>query len=56
MLFRAGSHRAKALRVGVICVKNGLWLVIPIPAAGKSTKGGRMTPAKGNFAQVCACG
>jgi hypothetical protein len=26
--------------------KNGFWLAIPTPAAGKSTKGGRITPAE----------
>lgn len=26
--------------------KNGLWLVIPTPAAGKSTRGGRITPGE----------
>ncbi|MDP1669529.1 DUF6441 family protein [Phaeovulum sp.] len=26
--------------------KNGLWLAIPTPAAGKSTRGGRITPAE----------
>jgi hypothetical protein len=26
--------------------KNGFWLAIPLPAAGKSTRGGRITPGK----------
>ena len=26
--------------------KNGLWLAIPTPAAGKSTRGGRITPGE----------
>jgi len=26
--------------------KNGFWLAIPAPAAGKSTRGGRITPGE----------
>ena len=36
--------------------KSGFWLAIPTPAAGKSRRGGRITPANGNAAPACACG
>ncbi|WP_372838684.1 DUF6441 family protein [Phaeovulum sp.] len=37
-----GAHNAGPL----IRSKNGFWLVIPTPAAGKSTRGGRITPGE----------
>lgn len=37
--------------------RNGFWLAIPTPAAGKSTRGGpRSPPANGSAARGCACG
>lgn len=36
-----GAHEKGALIRG----RNGLWLAIPLPAAGKGTGGGRITPA-----------
>ena len=36
--------------------KNGFWLAIPTPAAGKSSRGGGASgPANGNGALGCAC-
>ena len=35
--------------------KNGFWLAIPTPTAGKSPRGGRITPANGNAGPACAC-
>jgi hypothetical protein len=36
--------------------KNGFWLAIPTPAAGKSLRGGRIPRANGSAAPACACG
>jgi hypothetical protein len=36
--------------------KNGFWLAIPTPAAGKSTRAAGSPPANGNAAPACACG
>lgn len=35
--------------------RNGFWLAIPTPATGKSTRGGRITPANGSVARGCGC-
>ncbi len=37
-----GAHGTGPL----ICSKNGFWLVIPTPAAGKSLRGGQITPGE----------
>ena len=37
-----GAHEKGALIRG----RNGLWLAIPLPAAGKAARGGRITPAE----------
>ena len=36
--------------------KNGFWLAVPLPAAGKSLRGGRIPPANGSGDAGCACG
>ena len=36
--------------------KDGFWLAIPTPAAGKSTRAAGSPPANGNAAPACACG
>ena len=37
-----GAHDTRPL----IRSKNGFWLTIPLPAAGKSLRGGRITPGE----------
>ena len=47
-----GAHDAGPL----IRAKNGLWLAIPTPAAGKALGGRRITPAAGSGGPGCGCG
>jgi hypothetical protein len=47
-----GAHVAGPL----IRSRNGYWLAIPTPAAGKTSRGGRITPGNGSVARGCGCG
>ena len=47
-----GAHDAGPL----IRSKNGFWLAIPTPAAGKALGGRRITPAAGSGRPGCGCG
>ncbi len=46
-----GAHDEGAL----IRSRNGFWLAIPTPAAGKSTRGGRISRASGSAGVDCGC-
>ena len=47
-----GAHDAGPL----IRSRNGFWLAIPTPAAGKSRRGERITRGNGSDGVVCSCG